>query len=87
MCYNKKYLIKGYVMRYSVVIEEDRLDGGYIAYVPNLKGCYTQADTLDELRINITEAIELSEEDEQYANPIFGIWELEVGKNATTANH
>ncbi|MEA2050340.1 MAG: type II toxin-antitoxin system HicB family antitoxin [Campylobacterota bacterium] len=60
-------------MRYSVVIEDDKLDGGYIAYVPNLKGCYTQADTLDELRKNITEAIELSEEEKQEINPIFGI--------------
>ena len=50
-------------MRYSVVIEEDKLDGGYIAYVPNLRGCYTQADTLDELKKNIIEAIELSEEE------------------------
>jgi predicted RNase H-like HicB family nuclease len=74
-------------MRYSVVIEEDKLDGGYIAYVPNLKGCFTQADTLDELRKNITEAIELSEEDEQPVNPIFGIWELEVDRNASVTNY
>ncbi len=47
-------------MRYSVIVEEDKLDGGYIAYVPNLKGCFTQADTLDELIENIIEAIELS---------------------------
>jgi len=74
-------------MRYSVVIEEDKLDGGYIAYVPNLKGCYTQADTLDELKKNIIEAIEASRDDESYVNPIFGIWELEVNKNATIASH
>ena len=74
-------------MRYSVVIEEDKLDGGYIAYVPNLKGCYTQADTLDELKQNIIEAIQLSEEDEQYRNPIFGIWELEVDKHATITSY
>lgn len=74
-------------MRYSVVIEEDKLDGGYIAYVPNLKGCYTQADTLDELKINIIEAIELSEEENQVVNPIFGIWELEVNKHVTVANY
>lgn len=74
-------------MRYSVVIEEDKLDGGYIAYVPNLKGCYTQADTLDELKINIIEAIELSEEENQIINPIFGIWELEVNKDATASNY
>jgi len=51
-------------MKYSVVIEEDNLDGGYIAYVPSLKGCYTQADTLDELKQNIIEAIEISKEDD-----------------------
>ena len=74
-------------MRYSVVIEEDKLDGGYIAYVPNLRGCYTQADTLDELKKNIIEAIELSEEENQPINPIFGIWELEVARNATITNY
>mgnify|MGYP003590003287 CR=1 FL=1 len=74
-------------MRYSVVVQEDKLDGGYIAYVPNLKGCYTQADTLDELKQNIIEAIELSEEDHQTVNPIFGIWELEVNNNATIASY
>ncbi len=74
-------------MRYSVVIEEDKLDGGYIAYVPSLKGCYTQANTLDELKQNIIEAIELSEEENQNINPIFGIWELEVNKYATITSH
>ena len=74
-------------MRYSVVVEEDKLDGGYIAYVPNLRGCYTQADTLDELKKNIIEAIELSQEDDSYSNPIFGIWELEVNKNATATSY
>lgn len=75
-------------MKYSVVVEEDILDGGYIAYVPALKGCYTQADTLDELRKNIVEAIEVSEEDTtQPANPIFGIWEMDVHHHATAANY
>ena len=72
-------------MKYSVVIEQDKLDGGYIAYVPSLKGCYTQADTLDELRNNILEAIEISEE-EVPVSTLFGIWELEVN-NATIASH
>ncbi len=72
-------------MKYSVIIEEDKLDGGYIAYVPSLRGCYTQADTLDELRNNIIEAIEVSEEKEP-VNTLFGIWELEVN-NATIASH
>ena len=73
-------------MKYSVVIEEDTLDGGYIAYVPSLKGCYTQADTLDELKINIIEAIEISKDENVPVNSLFGIWELEVN-NATVANY
>ena len=73
-------------MKYSVVIEEDILDGGYIAYVPSLRGCYTQADTLDELKANIIEAIEISKDENEPVNTLFGIWELEVN-NATTASH
>ncbi|MBN2825893.1 MAG: type II toxin-antitoxin system HicB family antitoxin [Campylobacterales bacterium] len=73
-------------MRYAVIIEEDKLDGGYVAYVPNLKGCFTQADTLDELKTNIIEAIELSQEEEP-VNSIFGIWELEINKNATASHY
>ena len=73
-------------MKYSVVIEEDNLDGGYIAYVPSLKGCYTQADTLDELKTNIIEAIEISKEESEPVNTLFGIWELEVS-NAAVASY
>lgn len=51
-------------MRYAVIIEEDELDGGYTARVPSLKGCFTQADTLDELKVRIEEAIEVSIENE-----------------------
>ena len=73
-------------MRYAVVIEEDKLDGGYIAYVPSLKGCFTQADTLDELKKNIQESIEVSIEDnDSINNRLFGIWEMEV--DATTTNY
>jgi predicted RNase H-like HicB family nuclease len=50
-------------MNYTVIIKEDKLDGGYFAYVPELKGCFTEADTLEELDINIQEAISVSTED------------------------
>ncbi len=73
-------------MKYSVVIEEDKLDGGYIAYVPSLKGCYTQADTLDELKANIIEAIEISKDENEPVNTLLGIWELEVN-SAAAASH
>jgi predicted RNase H-like HicB family nuclease len=32
--------------------------GGYWAEVPSLPGCFTQGDTLEELKANIQEAIE-----------------------------
>jgi len=70
-------------MRFNVIIKEDKLDGGYIAYVPEIRGCFTQADSLDELKENIKEAIEVSIEDNEI-EPIFGIWEIEVA--ASTNN-
>ena len=33
-------------------------EGGFWAEVPALPGCVTQAETLDELRVNLREAIE-----------------------------
>jgi len=69
-------------MRFNVIIKEDKLDGGYIAYVPEIRGCFTQADSLDELKENIKEAIEVSIEDNE-VEPIFGIWEIEVATSSS----
>ncbi|MFA4958014.1 MAG: type II toxin-antitoxin system HicB family antitoxin [Candidatus Methanoperedens sp.] len=41
----------------SVVIEKDEY--GYYAYCPELSGCQTQGDSIDEVLINIKEAVEL----------------------------
>lgn len=41
----------------SVVIEKDA--DGYYAYCPELKGCQTQGDSLEEVKSNIQEAVEL----------------------------
>lgn len=41
----------------NVVIEKD--DFGYFAYVPDLKGCHTQGESLDDVMKNIREAMEL----------------------------
>lgn len=41
----------------SIVIEKDEY--GYYAYSPELEGCQTQGDSLDEVLANIKEAIEL----------------------------
>jgi predicted RNase H-like HicB family nuclease len=43
---------------FSVVVERDE-DGYYVASVPELAGCHTQARSLDKLMERIREAIEL----------------------------
>jgi predicted RNase H-like HicB family nuclease len=45
-------------MKFNVVIEKDE-DGFYVATVPSLPGCHTQAKSLDELTERIKEAIEV----------------------------
>ena len=49
---------------FSVVIEKDE-DGFFVASVPMLKGCHTQAKSLDVLMKRIKEAIELCLEVEE----------------------
>jgi predicted RNase H-like HicB family nuclease len=41
----------------NVVIEKDEF--GYYAYCPELEGCQTQGDSIEEVLVNIKEAIEL----------------------------
>jgi predicted RNase H-like HicB family nuclease len=41
----------------SIVIEKDEY--GYYAYSPELQGCQTQGDSLEEIIANMKEAIEL----------------------------
>ena len=44
---------------FSVLIEKDEDGDGFVATVPELKGCHTQGDTITELVANVKEAIEL----------------------------
>jgi len=44
--------------QFDVVIERDE-EGCYVASVPQLLGCHTQARSLDEVTTRIREAIEL----------------------------
>ncbi len=48
-------------MQINTIIEHDQ--DGFFAYVPSLKGCVSQGDTLDETLENIKEAVELYLED------------------------
>ena len=41
---------------YAVVVHEDP-EGGYWGEVPALPGCYSQGETVEELKRNIREAI------------------------------
>ncbi len=46
------------VRQFDVVIERDE-EGMYVASVPQLPGCHTDGTSLDELMVDIREAIEL----------------------------
>lgn len=47
---------EGMEREFTVVIEKDE-DGYYVATVPELKGCITQAKSLDELTERVKEVI------------------------------
>ena len=47
---------------FSIIIERDS-EGIYVASVPELQGCHTQAHSLDTLLDRVKEAIELCLED------------------------
>lgn len=43
---------------YNIIIEKDS-EGYYIGYVPELRGCHSQAKSIDELLKRMEEVIEL----------------------------
>lgn len=49
---------------FYVVIERDE-DGCYVGEVPQLKACYSQGKTIEELMDNMKEVIELCLEEEE----------------------
>ncbi len=65
---------------FNVVIEKDA-DGFYVGSVPSLKGCHTQAKSLDVLMKRMTEVIELCLEEEKPSaqlNEFIGIQKIAV---------
>lgn len=49
---------------YTAVVEKDKDTGLYVGYVPGFPGAHSQGETLDELRQNLQEVIEMLLEDE-----------------------
>lgn len=63
---------------FSVVIEKDE-DGYFVASVPALRGCHTQAKSLDVLMRRIREAIDLClEVEEPVATEFVGVQRVAV---------
>ena len=52
---------------FPVLIEQDE-DGVYVATVPDLRGCHTQAKSMEELFPRIKEVIDLCLEEEKARN-------------------
>jgi predicted RNase H-like HicB family nuclease len=69
---------KKMVREFNVIIEKDE-DGYFVASVPALRGCHTQAKSLDVLMNRIREAIELClEVEEPVSNTFVGVQRVAV---------
>jgi predicted RNase H-like HicB family nuclease len=63
---------------FNVVIERDE-DGYFVASVPELRGCHTQAKSLDVLMKRVKEAIQLCLEfEEPVSNEFIGIQRVAI---------
>ncbi len=63
---------------FNVLIEQDE-DGYFVASVPALRGCHTQAKSLDVLMKRVKEAIELCiEVEEPVTNQFIGVQRVAV---------
>jgi predicted RNase H-like HicB family nuclease len=66
------------IREFNVVIERDE-DGYFVASVPELRGCHTQAKSLDVLMKRVKEAIQLClEVEEPVSNEFIGIQRVAV---------
>jgi predicted RNase H-like HicB family nuclease len=49
---------------FTAIVERDTDTNLYVGYVPGFPGAHSQAETLDELQVNLREVIEMLLEDE-----------------------
>jgi len=74
-----RHMRKSKKREFSVIVERDE-EGYYVATVPELAGCHTQARSLDKLIERIREAIELclDVEDTAPATEFVGVQRIAV---------
>jgi predicted RNase H-like HicB family nuclease len=55
---------------YSAVIEKCHETNMFVGYVPGFSGAHSQGETLEELRENLIEVIEMLEDKEDYDSAV-----------------
>ena len=65
---------------FTAVIERDGATGLYVGWVPGFPGAHSQGETLDELRANLQEVVEmlLEEGDPRLESEFIGTQTVEV---------
>lgn len=69
--------VRNAMATFHVLIEQDE-DSGFIGRVPELQGCVSQGETLDELMNNMKEAIQLCLESSEPDGKFVGVQEITV---------
>lgn len=59
------------VRQFTATIEYDPDTAQYVGIVPCIPGAHTQAKTLDDLRVNLKEALELCLEESESSGGVF----------------
>jgi predicted RNase H-like HicB family nuclease len=62
-CTLRLLFTRGALKRYTAVVERDPETGLYVGHVPGFPGAHSQAETLDELNVNLSEVIAMLLED------------------------
>jgi len=65
---------------FTAVIERDTDTGLYVGWVPGFSGAHSQGETLDELRANLKEVVEmlLEDGDPRFESEFIGTQTVEV---------
>lgn len=49
--------------QYTAIVEKDAETGLFVGYIPGIAGAHSQGETLEELRMNLQEVLEMFQED------------------------